>query len=50
MSNCHKLIVNGRLFGIFHTWERAKSVALMLDGLEKIDYKIESDYVENIGF
>jgi hypothetical protein len=50
MYNCHKLIVNGRLFGIFHTWERASSVAHMLDSLEKIEYKIEADFVENIGF
>jgi hypothetical protein len=50
MSNCHKLFVNGSLFCITHTWARAKSIAIMMDGLEPIDYYIISDFVENVGF
>lgn len=50
MHNCYKLFVNGRLFCITHTWEKAKFIALMLDGQEKIDYKIEECFIENIGF
>ena len=50
MHNCHALIINGRLFGIFHTWAKARSVALMMEGLEKLDYSIEPRFIEGVGF
>lgn len=51
MYNCHKLFINGRLFGIFHTLSKAEFVLQLLDeGGMVYEHEIKPAFVDNIGF
>lgn len=50
MFNCYILKVNGRIYGIFPTWEKAWATKIMLDGMESGDYAVNGHYLENSPF
>ena len=51
MFNCHKLFLNGRLFGIFHTSDRADFVLNLLDDCGLVyESQIVPSFIEDIGF
>ena len=51
MFNCHKLIVNGKLFGIFDTQERAEFILGLLNESNLVyNSEIIPYFIDNIGF
>ena len=51
MGNCFKLFINGRIFGIFPSEQKAEFVLKLLDeGGLVYDSEIQLSYIENTGF
>jgi hypothetical protein len=51
MFNCFKLVINSRVYCITPTREKAEFIVnLLVETGLVYEYKIEEDYISNIGF
>lgn len=50
MFNCYELVIDGITWAICPTWARAKAIALMVSGIQNIEYTITGKYIKDVGF